>query len=68
ADGSSTIDMYLNPVTSIADLKRELLEKGVMEEGEAIICNDLVPGDDQRISDLSLEDGATILIRGDDGE
>jgi len=68
ADGSSTIDMYLNPVTSVADLKRELLEKGVMEEGESIICNDLESDDDQRISDLGLEDGATILIRGNDGE
>ena len=68
SSGTTTLDMYLNPSASLADLKRELMEKGVMEETETIVCNGQEWGEDQRVSDLGLEDDSDILIRGRDGE
>ncbi len=68
SSGSTTLDMFLNPSTSIADIKRELMEKGIMGESETLVCNDQEPGEDQRVSDLGLEDGSEILIRVNDGQ
>ena len=58
-----TLDLYLNPWETISDLKRELLEKGIMGENETIFCDDIEPEDDQSISDLNLTDGSVIEIR-----
>jgi hypothetical protein len=66
--GKTTLDMYLNPATSIESLKRELVDREIMTEDEIIEIGDRTPGDDQRVSDLDLEDGCTITIRGKDGK
>ena len=66
--GKTTLDMYLNPATSIESLKRELVDREIMTEDGIIEIGDHTPGDDQRVSDLDLEDGCTITIRGKDGE
>ncbi|MCA1916495.1 Hsp70 family protein [Methanospirillum hungatei] len=66
--GKTTLDMYLNPATSIESLKRELIDRNIMKGDEIIEIGDLIPGDDQRVSDLDLEDGCIITIRGNDGE
>jgi molecular chaperone DnaK len=58
-----TLDLYLNPWETISDLKRELLEKGIMGENETIFYDDIEPEDAQSISDLNLTDGSIIEIR-----
>jgi molecular chaperone DnaK len=58
-----TLDLYLNPWETISDLKRELLEKGIMVENETIFYDDIEPEDAQSISDLNLTDGSVIKIR-----
>lgn len=66
--GETTIDMYLNPSTSVASLKNELQGMGMMQDHETLSCNDQEPDDDLRVSDLGLEDGSEIMIRRIDGE
>jgi len=60
--------MYLNPATSIESLKRELIDRQIMTGDEMIEIGEMTPGDDLRISDLNLEDGCIITIRGNNGE
>lgn len=66
--GKTTLDMYLNPATSIESLKRELVDREIMTEDGIIEIGDRTPDDDQRVSDLEIEDGCNITIRGKDGE
>ncbi|HOW05374.1 Hsp70 family protein [Methanospirillum hungatei] len=66
--GKTTLDMYLNPATSIESLKRELIDRQIMTGDEMIEIGEMTPGDDLRISDLNLEDGCIITIRGNNGE
>lgn len=58
-----TLDLYPNPWETVSDLKRELMEKGVMGENETIFYDDIEPEDSQRISDLNLISGSVIEIR-----
>ena len=69
-DSSETtaLDMYLNPSLSVSDLKFELIQKGMMNEDEILVCNEKEPEDELRVSDLGLEDGMTIQVRSTDGE
>lgn len=63
SSGKVTLDMFLNPSTTIADLKRDLQEKGLLGVDETIACNDGEPEDEQRVSDLQLQDGSEIIIQ-----
>jgi molecular chaperone DnaK len=69
-DSSETtnLDLYLNPSLSVFDLKLELIQKGMMNEDETLVCNEKEPEDELRVSDLGLEDGMIIKVRSIDGE
>lgn len=58
-----TLDLYLNPWETVSDLKRELMEKGVMNKNETAFYEDMEPEDAQRISDLDMTRGGVIEIR-----
>ncbi len=58
-----TLDLYLNPWETVSDLKKELMEKGVMGENETIFCDDIEPDESQRISDLNLKSDSAVEIR-----
>jgi molecular chaperone DnaK len=58
-----TLDLYLNPWETVLDLKRELIEKGVIEENEMLFYDDIEPEDSRRISDLSLKSDSVLEIR-----
>lgn len=60
---TTTLDFFLNPSTSVISLRQNLIDRGFMDESEHLSINDIVPSDDQRISDLTLEDGNEIIIR-----
>ena len=61
--GKVTLDMFLNPRGTVSDLKRELLEKGIIGEHDTIVCGDIEPDDSQRIEGLNLKDDSVIEIR-----
>ena len=61
-----TLVLYLNQWETVFDLKQELLKKGIMGENETIFCNDIKPGDEQKISDTNMETGMSIEIRQQD--
>jgi hypothetical protein len=58
-----TLDLYLNPWETVLDLKRELMEKGVIEENETLFYDDIEPEDSRRISDLNLTSDSVLEIR-----
>lgn len=58
-----TLDFYLNPWETVLDLKRELMEKSIIGENEAIFYEDKELEDAQRISDLNLTSGSVIEVR-----
>ncbi len=58
-----TLDLYLNPSEIVADLKKELIEKGIMDEKEKLFCNDIELEDTKRISETNTTGGSTIEIR-----
>ncbi|MDO9034893.1 MAG: Hsp70 family protein [Methanoregula sp.] len=61
--GKVTLDMFLNPHGTVSDLKRELLEKGVIGENETIVFDDIEPDDSERIDGLNIKDDSVIEIR-----
>jgi len=61
--GKVTLDMFLNPRGTVSDLKRELLERGIIGEHDTIVCGDIEPDDSQRIEGLNLKDDSVIEIR-----
>lgn len=61
--GKVTLDMFLNPRGTVSDLKRELLEKGVIGENETIVFDDIEPDDSERIEGLNIKDDSVIEIR-----
>jgi hypothetical protein len=61
--GKVTLDMFLNPRRTVADLKRELLDKGVIGENETIVFDECEPDDTRRIEDLNIKDDSVIEIR-----
>lgn len=66
--GKVTLDLFLNPAGTVADLKRELREKGLIGETETLVCNDIVPEDSQRIAGLKLDNDSVIVVRETDGK
>ncbi len=58
-----TLNLYLNPWETVSDLKKELMEKGIMKEDEKIFCNDIEHEDDKKISETNITNGSTIEIR-----
>jgi len=58
-----TLVLYLNQWETVFDLKQELLKKGIMRENETILCNDIEPDDEQKISETNMETGVSIEIR-----
>jgi molecular chaperone DnaK len=58
-----TLVLYLNPWETVSDLKKELIEKGIMAENETIFCKDIEPEDTHTISETSIDTGNTIEIR-----
>jgi molecular chaperone DnaK len=58
-----TLVLYLNPWETVSDLKKELLEKGIMGENETIFCNGIEPEESQKISQTNIDTGSTIEIR-----
>jgi len=58
-----TLDLYLNPWETISDLKRDMMEKGVMNEKDTVFYEDMELEDAQRISDLNITSGGVIEIR-----
>ena len=65
--GKVTLDMFLNPSGTISDLKRDLLEKGILGEHETLTCDGIEPADNQRISGLNLKNDSKITIREKNG-
>jgi len=61
-----TLVLYLNQWETVFDLKQELLKKGIMRENETILCNDIEPDDEQKISETNMETGMSIEIRQQD--
>jgi len=61
--GKVTLDMFLNPRGTVSDLKRELLEKGILGENETLVCDDIEPDNSERIEGLNLKDDSVIEIR-----
>lgn len=66
--GKITLDMFLNPSGMISDLKRDLLEKGIIGEHETLVCDGVEPADNNRISDLNLKNDSEIVIREKNGQ
>ena len=62
-----TLDYYLNPSSTIEDLKRELKEKAIMGDNDGLIHDDEELGDSMRISDLNLASGSVIEVVERDG-
>ncbi|MDD3136889.1 MAG: hypothetical protein PHF64_10365, partial [Methanoregula sp.] len=66
--GKVTLDMFLNPTSTVSDLKRELREKGLIGETDTIAVNDVVPEDSQRIAGLNLDNDSVLVVRESDGK
>jgi len=62
-----TLDYYLNPSSTIEDLKRELKEKAIMGDNDGLIHDDEELEDSMRISDLNLASGSVIEVVERDG-
>ena len=62
-----TLDYYLNPSSTIEDLKRELKEKAIMGDNDGLIHDDEELEDPMRISDLNLASGSVIEVVERDG-
>ena len=62
-----TLDYYLNPSSTIEDLKRELKEKAIMDDNDGLIHDDEELEDSMRISDLNLASGSVIEVVERDG-
>ena len=58
-----TLTLYLNPAQAIWDLKKELKEKGIMEDDDGIFFGDNELPDDQKISGTKIIQGSTLEIR-----
>lgn len=67
ADGSVTVDQFLNPAGTVADLKKDLRQKGLYKAGEDLVHQGTVLYDDERIRDLSLEENASIGVVANNG-
>lgn len=61
-----TLTLYLNPAQSIGDLKKELKEKGLMENDDLIFYDDIELPDDQKISGAKIPHGSILEIRKQD--
>lgn len=57
-----TLDIYLNPWGTVSDLKKELVEKGIMGKNEAIFYNSTELSDTKRISETNITGGSVIEI------
>jgi molecular chaperone DnaK len=55
--------IYLNPGQTAGDIKKELIEKGIMGEKERIFYNGIELEDDQTISETNITGGNTLEIR-----
>ena len=62
-----TLDYYLNPSSTIEDLKRELKEKAIMGDNDGLIHDNEELEDSIRISDLNLASGSVIEVVERDG-
>lgn len=58
-----TLTLYLNPAQTIWDLKKELKEKGIMENNDLIFFDDIELPDDQKISGAKITQGSALEIR-----
>jgi len=58
-----TLTLYLNPGQTVWDLRKELKEKGILENDEAILYNNIELLDDQKISETKIIAGSTLEIR-----
>jgi molecular chaperone DnaK len=58
-----TLTLYLNPAQAVRDLKKELKEKGIMEDDDRIFFDDIELPDDQKISEAKIIQGSTLEIR-----
>lgn len=66
--GKTSVDIYLNPMTSIESLKCELIERGIMDDTHSILIDNTQPEDHMRVADLDLADGCEIHIGERDGQ
>jgi molecular chaperone DnaK len=63
-----TLTLYLNPAQAVWDLKKELKEKGIMEDDDGIFFDDIELPDDQKISGTKITQGSMLEIRQKDEE
>ncbi|MGP8319582.1 MAG: Hsp70 family protein [Methanosarcinaceae archaeon] len=58
-----TLKLYLNPVQTVWDVKKDLIGKGILNEDEVLFYNEIELEDDLRISTTEITGGSTIEIR-----
>lgn len=58
-----TLTLYLNPVQTIHDLKKELKEKGIMENKDLIFFDDIELSDETKISEAKITQDNRLEIR-----
>ena len=58
-----SLTLFLNPRQTILDLKKELKEKGLMEDNELIFFDDIELSDERKISEANITNGCKLEIR-----
>jgi molecular chaperone DnaK len=58
-----TLRYYLNPISRIGDVRKDLLRKGILSEGMGIFYKEKELPDEQRVKDTGIKDGSVLELR-----
>jgi len=54
---------YLNPISRIGDVRKDLKRKGILSEGMGIFYKEKELADEERVKDTGIKDGAVLELR-----
>jgi len=54
---------YLNPISRIGDVRKDLMRKGILSEGMGIFYREKELADEERVKDTGIKDGAVLELR-----
>ncbi len=54
---------YLNPISRIGDVRKDLMRKGILSEGMGIFYKEKELADEERVKDTGIKDGAVLELR-----
>lgn len=62
-DTRDILNYYLNPSASIGDIRKDLTEKGILNEGMGIFYDDEELDDESLVRDVDIKDGSALELR-----